>query len=128
VRYALGVVCFLMGLFFTPLAASAQGDRCPAGYSNDDCDEWRVDGAEKVLSQAIESRVARGTSLTTRPHLIEAIKQTSMDAHRAWLAFREAECKAFVAASIASARTDRGKKMSCLLHLTEQRIAEVNKP
>ena len=110
------------------LAVSAQGDRCPAGYSNDDCDQWRVEQAEKVLSGAIEKRVARGTSLITRPAVIEAIKRTSMDAHRAWLAFREAECKAFVAANVASARTDRGKTMSCLLQITEQRIAEVNRP
>jgi uncharacterized protein YecT (DUF1311 family) len=128
VRYALGTISLLTGVLLTSLAASAPGDRCPAGYSNDDCDQWSVEQAEKALSEAIEKRVARGISLTTRPAVIEAIKQTSMDAHRAWLAFREAECKAFVAANVASARTDRGKTMSCLLYITEQRIAEVNKP
>jgi uncharacterized protein YecT (DUF1311 family) len=127
-KVAQGVMAALLLLAFTPVAALAQGDRCPTGYSNDQCDQWRLERADKALSDAIENMITERSKLTTRSDRAEAIKQTAMDAHRAWLVFRDAECKAYVAASVVSARTDRAKNASCLLRLTEQRTAEVKKP
>ena len=115
-------------LVFCPVAASAQGDKCPRGYSNDDCDKWHFERADIVLTEAIDRKIAQSSSMTTSPDIRDEIKRTALEAHRAWVAYREAECKAYAVANVTSARTQQGKYASCLLRLTEQRVAELNKP
>jgi uncharacterized protein YecT (DUF1311 family) len=127
-RMVEGAIAALLALTLCPIAASAQEERCPKGLSNDECDNWYFERADKVLTEPTANKIAEDSKMTTRPDLIEAIKQTGQEAHRAWVAFREAECKAYVAANVMSARTEMGKKMSCLLSLTQRRIAEVKKP
>jgi uncharacterized protein YecT (DUF1311 family) len=127
-RIVEGAVVVLLALTLCPVTALAQDEKCPKGYSNDDCDNWYFERADKMLTDVVTSKIDANSKMTTRPDIIEAIKQTGQEAHRAWVAFREAECKAYVAANVMSARTEKGKKMSCLLSLTERRIAEVKKP
>jgi uncharacterized protein YecT (DUF1311 family) len=117
----------LFALTVWPIAALAQDDKCPKGFSNDDCDGWHFEGADKVLTDVMDSKIVEQSKLTTRADVVEAIKRTSLEAHRAWVAFREAECRAYVAASVMSARTEKGRMASCLLLMTERRIAEVKK-
>jgi uncharacterized protein YecT (DUF1311 family) len=120
------LVCALLGLTCSTIAAWAQEAKCPQGYSNDDCDRWYVERADKALSELVEKKIAERSRLSTRPDFPEAVKRTVTEAHRAWLSFREAECKAYVTASVMSARTERARYSSCLLRMTERRIAELN--
>ncbi|MDB5598064.1 MAG: hypothetical protein JWN71_108 [Xanthobacteraceae bacterium] len=127
-RIVQGVMVALLVLTVCPVAASAQDDKCPKGLSNDECDQWHFERMDRLLSEAVASRIDASSKMTTRQDIIAAIKQTGQEAHRAWVAFREAECTAYVAANVMSARTERGKKASCLLSMTQRRIAEVKKP
>jgi uncharacterized protein YecT (DUF1311 family) len=127
-KLAEGVVAGLLLLTFSPIAATAQTDSCPKGTSNDDCDRWRIERADQALSEALESRIAERSKLTTNPLVAEAVKQTAMEAHRAWLVFRDAACRAYVAESFISAMTERAKNASCVVRLTERRIAELKRP
>jgi uncharacterized protein YecT (DUF1311 family) len=127
-RIVEGAIVALLALTACPVAALAQDERCPKGLSNDDCDNWYFERADNALTELVASKIDQNSKMTTRPDIIEAIKQTGQEAHRAWVAFREAECKAYVAANIMSARTEKGKKAACLLSLTQRRIAEVKKP
>jgi uncharacterized protein YecT (DUF1311 family) len=126
-KLAQGVVALLL-LAFSPIAATAQGESCPKGSSNDACDRWRIERADQALSEALESRIAQRSKLTTRPDVAEAVKRTAMEAQRAWLVFRDAACRAYVAESFISAMTERAKNASCVVRLTEQRTAEMKRP
>ena len=117
----------LAGLAFCPTAVLAQEERCPKGYSNDQCDQWYFQRADKLLTDTVAATIAERSQLTTNVELIKAIKQTSSEAHRKWVAFRDAECKAAVAASVMSARTQKGRYAACLLVQTERRTAELKK-
>jgi uncharacterized protein YecT (DUF1311 family) len=121
------IVVGLLALTVLPASVLAQDDECPKGYSNDDCDQWGFERADKILTEAIASKIAERSKMTTNADLVEEIKSTALAAHRAWLAFRDAECKSYVAASFISARTERGRNASCLLSMTEQRVAQVKR-
>ena len=88
------IAVVLHALIVWPVGALAQDERCPKGLSNDECAQWEFERADKVLTDVIADRIDAATRMTTRLDVIEAIKQTGQEAHRAWIAYREAECKA----------------------------------
>jgi uncharacterized protein YecT (DUF1311 family) len=109
-------------------AARAQDLPCPTGIgSNDACDQWQFEQADKALMRAIESKQAELERRSTRPDRIEQAKSYLMEAQREWVRFRDAECRARAAANMISARTQAGLTSACLFSLTRQRIDEIKK-
>ena len=125
--YAASLAIVLGALALLPDAAHAQDGQCPKGYSNDDCDQWYFERADKTLTATVADRIKRRSEMTTRPESQKAIRTTIEEAHRAWLVFRDAECKAYVAEGVMSARTETARNASCRLAMTEQRIEELKK-
>jgi uncharacterized protein YecT (DUF1311 family) len=109
-------------------AARAQDLPCPPGIgSNDACDQWQFEQADKALMRAIESKQAELERRSTRPDRNEQAKSSLMEAQREWVRFRDAECRARAAANMISARTRVGLTSACLFSLTRQRIEEIKK-
>ncbi len=121
------IAVVLHALTVWPVGALAQDERCPKGLSNNECAQWEFERADKVLTEAIANKIDAATRMTTRLNIIEAIRQTGQEAHRAWIAYREAECKAHVTANVISAVPQESQKFSCLLSMTQRRIAEVKR-
>ena len=119
-RVAAGLV---LGLLMS--TADGQEAQCAGGMSNDKCDQWQFEQANKDLELFVASKVSEFDSRTTRKDLIEQIKAFITDAQRSWLIFRDLECKAVAAAQVQSARTRKGLTYSCLLELTQKRIKEI---
>jgi uncharacterized protein YecT (DUF1311 family) len=106
--------------------ARAQDLPCPPGIgSNDACDRWQFEQADKALMLAIESKQAELERRSSRPDHIEQAKSYLLEAQREWVRFRDAECRARVAADMISARTLQALTSACLLSLTRQRIEEI---
>ena len=118
-------VAFLMLMLSHPLTAFAQDDRCPTGFSNDACDQWRFERADKMLSELVVSEISDLGKWSTDRLWQEEAKKLLLEAHSAWQAFRAAECKARSTINVISARTRAGKLSACLLALTQQRIAQI---
>ncbi len=118
-------VAFLVLMLGHPLTVFAQDDRCPTGISNDACDQWRFERADKTLSELVLSEISNlGKRSTNRLWQAEA-KKLLLEAQSAWQAFRTAECRARSTINVISARTRAGKFSACLLALTQQRIAQI---
>jgi uncharacterized protein YecT (DUF1311 family) len=105
--------------------ARAQDLPCPSGMSNDGCDQWGFEEADKELTLAIESKQSELDRRSTRQDRNEQVKSYMLEAQREWVRFRDAECRGRVAANIISARTRKGLMSECLLLLTRQRIEEI---
>jgi uncharacterized protein YecT (DUF1311 family) len=120
-------VVALLALIAYPVAAPAQDDKCPRGGSNDDCAQWYFERVDQALTAIVADRIKRRSEMTTLPESREAIRTTIEEAHRAWLVFRDAECKAYVAEGVMSARPEAGRSTSCRLSMTERRIEELKK-
>jgi uncharacterized protein YecT (DUF1311 family) len=119
-----------LALLFATHAAGAQtaeSGRCPAGLSNDACDQWHVERAEQSLAAAVERKAAEFDRRSTRPDRNEAARAALMEAQQEWLRFRTAECNAMAIANMISARTRQGLISACLLALTQRRIGEIEK-
>ena len=108
--------------------ALAADDDCPQGLSNDDCNAWLVHRMDARLAEAVAARIEKNAKLTTYAPVSAEIRRTGQAAHIAWLAFREAECNAQVAAAVMSARPAQQRKAFCILALAEARLAEISKP
>ena len=109
-------------------AARAQDLPCPPGIgSNDACDQWQFEQADKALMRAIESKQTEIERRSTRQDSIEQAKSHLTEAQREWVRFRDAECRARAAANMISARTREGLSSACLFSLTRQRIDEIKK-
>jgi uncharacterized protein YecT (DUF1311 family) len=115
---------FLMLTLGQPLTAFAQDDRCPTGISNDACDQWRFERADKALSELVLGEISNLGKRSTNRLWQEEAKTLLLEAQSAWQAFRTAECKARSTVDVISARTRAGKLSACLIALTQQRIAQ----
>ena len=118
-------VAFLMLMLGQPHMAFAQDDRCPTGISNDACDQWRFERADKTLSELVLGEISGLAKRSTDRLWLEQAEQLLLEAQSAWQAFRAAECKARSTINVISARTRAGKISACLLALTQQRIAQI---
>lgn len=108
--------------------AQAQDLPCPPGIgSNDACDQWRFEQADQALLRAIESKQAELERRSKWPDRNERAKSYLLEAQREWVRFRDAECRAWAAANMISARTPQGLISACLFSLTRQRIEEIKK-
>jgi uncharacterized protein YecT (DUF1311 family) len=107
--------------------ARAQDLLCPRGISNDACDQWQLEAADKALTLAIESKQSEFERRSTRQDRKEQAKSYLLEAQREWVRFRDAECRAKAAANMISARTREGLTSECLSSLTRQRIEEIKK-
>jgi uncharacterized protein YecT (DUF1311 family) len=124
------VVAAMLALVLEAAApeARAQDLPCPPGIgSNDACDQWQFEQADKALLRAIESKQTELERRSSRPDSIEQAKSYLVEAQREWVRFRDAECRARVAADMISARTRTGLTSACLFALTRQRIEEIKK-
>lgn len=117
-------VAFVMLMLGHTITASAQDDRCPTGISNDACDRWRFERADKTLSELVLSEISNLGKRSTNRLWQEEAKKLLLEAQSAWQAFRTAECKARSTVDVISARTREGKLSACLIALTQQRIAQ----
>lgn len=122
-RTVTGLAAFSIA-FLISLSPALAAD-CPAGSTNDDCDQWLFERADQTLSDMVKTKLAEQSRLTTKPDIAEKIHQTGRDAHLAWVAFRAKECEARATARVMSARTHRGLLASCRLSMTERRINEL---
>jgi uncharacterized protein YecT (DUF1311 family) len=120
-----GVVAAALVLILGTLVATARAQdlRCPRA-SNDACDQWRFEEADKELMLVIESKQSELDKRSTRQDRNEQVKSYILEAQREWVRFRDAECRARVAANIISARTRAGLTSECLFSLTQRRIEE----
>jgi uncharacterized protein YecT (DUF1311 family) len=118
-------VVFVMLMLGHPLTAFARDDRCPTGISNDACDQWQFERADKTLSELILSEISGLGKRSTNRLWQEEAKKLLLEAQSAWQAFRAAECKARSTINVISARTRAGIISACLLVLTQQRIAQI---
>jgi uncharacterized protein YecT (DUF1311 family) len=108
--------------------ARAQDLPCPPEIgSNDACDQWQFEQADKALTHAIEIKQTELERRSSRPDRNEQAKSYLLEAQREWARFRDAECRARAAANMISARTRAGLTSACLLSLTRQRIEEIKK-
>lgn len=127
-RYVAAAVVALLALMVCPVVVSAQEDNCPQGMRSHDCDVWLVERMDKRLTEAVAAHIEKNAKLTTYSDIAAEIRRTGQEAHIAWVAFREAECNAQVAAEVMSARPAQDRKASCFLFVTKQRLAEMTKP
>jgi uncharacterized protein YecT (DUF1311 family) len=125
-RVVAATLAFVLGA--AAPAARAQDLPCPPGIgSNDACDQWQFEQADKALMRAIESKQTEIERRSTRQDSIEQAKSYLTEAQREWVRFRDAECRARAAANMISARTREGLTSACLSSLTRQRIDEIKK-
>ena len=118
-------ITLLMLMLGHPLAALAQADQCPAGFSNDECDRWQFERADRQLSELVLREISELGKWSTDSRWQEEAKELLIEAQRTWEAFRTAECKARSTINVISARTLKAKNSACLLALTQRRIAEI---
>jgi uncharacterized protein YecT (DUF1311 family) len=109
-------------------AACAQSLSCPAGLnSNDACDQWQFEQADKELASIVElalAEVDRFAHSDTRQEAKERLNQ----AQQLWSQTRQLDCQAESALMwLRSARTRRGYTASCMHDLTVRRISELKK-
>jgi len=100
---------------------------CPPGVSGRACSDWLLQRAEEELAAAVERKQG---DIDRRSTLIErtaAAKAYVIDAHREWLRFREAECRAQAAfETLISAMTPEAWTTSCRHRMTRRRIEELS--
>jgi uncharacterized protein YecT (DUF1311 family) len=125
-----GIVAVLLALILgVPVpGASAQVQPCPRGTpSNDACDQWHFEQADKELASVVELALAKIDSFA-HPDTRQEAKERLHQAQRLWEQTREADCQAESAFMwLRSARTREGYTAACMHGLTVRRIAELRK-
>ena len=117
----------LLVVLAQPLTASGQAPRCAPGMSNDACDQWQFEQADKQLGEVVNNKLSELARRSAIERSNEVARASLVEAQRVWQLFRDAECKAKVAANMVSARTRQGLTSACLLSLTQQRITDVGR-
>ena len=117
----------LLVVLAQPLTASGQAPRCAPGVSNDACDQWQFEQADKQLGEVVNNKLSELARRSAIERSNEVARASLVEAQRVWQLFRDAECKAKVAANMVSARTRQGLTSACLLSLTQQRITDVGR-
>jgi uncharacterized protein YecT (DUF1311 family) len=107
--------------------AWAQDAQCPRGSSNDACDQWAFEQADKELALLVERKLSELDRRSTLQERTERAKSSLQEAQREWVRFRDAECRGRAAANMISARTPQGLTSACLSALTRRRIEEIRK-
>ena len=104
-------------------SAGAQ-PRCP--YSTSDaCDQWHFEEIDKQLAQVVAEAVEKIEKFA-HPDARQEAKDALADSHRAFVASREADCRAeAVFMYLRTARTRGSYTASCMFFLTELRIARI---
>ena len=108
-----------------PATAPAQGLQCPPGSSNDACDQWQFEQADRALKALVEDKLLQLDRRSAIQARTAQAKSLLEEAQRQWERFRDAECEARAAANMISARTRQGLTAACLLALTRKRIEDI---
>ncbi len=108
--------------------ARAQILPCPRGMSsNDACDQWQFEQADKELAAIVELALTAIDSFA-HPNTLQEAKERLTQGHRLWGQRREVDCQAESAfVWLRSARTREGYTSVCMRDLTVRRIAELKK-
>lgn len=107
--------------------ARAQILTCPPMGSNDACDQWQFEQADKALTSIVELTLAKIDSFA-HPDTRQEAKERFKQAQRLWKQMREADCQAVSAFLwLRSARTRQGYTAACMRDLTAQRIVELKR-
>jgi uncharacterized protein YecT (DUF1311 family) len=113
--------CILCGRASASYAVQSD---CPL-HSNDACDQWRFEQADKELTAIMESALAKIAQFASAETQQEATARLT-EAHRQWLGLRENDCRAKAAfLYLRSARTAEGLTAACLAELTQRRVREL---
>jgi uncharacterized protein YecT (DUF1311 family) len=100
---------------------------CPQMGSNDACDQWQLEQADKKLASIVELAVAKIDSFA-HPDTRQEAKERFDQAQRLWVQTREADCQAESAfVWLRSARTRQGYTAACMRDLTAGRVVELKK-
>jgi uncharacterized protein YecT (DUF1311 family) len=98
--------------------------RCPFNTS-DACDQWHFEEIDKQLTQVVAEAVEKIEKFA-HPDSRQEAKDALADSHRAFVASREADCRAEAAFMyLRTARTPGSYIASCMFFLTELRIARI---
>jgi uncharacterized protein YecT (DUF1311 family) len=107
-------------------AGRAEELTCPF-KSNDDCDRWEFEQADKRLTSALASAFAKIEAFA-HPDTRKEAKDSLEQAHSLWKQLREKDCQAESALMwLRSARTRKGYTAACLNDSVIKRIAEIKK-
>jgi uncharacterized protein YecT (DUF1311 family) len=107
-------------------SVAAAQDRCPL-KSNDQCDQWSFEQADKELAGVAAATAAQIEHFAHADTRAEA-KDKFAEAQRTWAALRDLECQAESAFLwLRSARTREGNTASCKYRLTVARIAQLKR-
>jgi uncharacterized protein YecT (DUF1311 family) len=93
--------------------------------SNDACDQWQFEQADKELASVVALALAKIDSFA-HPNTRQEAKQSLNQAQQLWRQTREVDCQAESAfVWLRSARTRQGYTAACMHQLTVRRIAEL---
>jgi uncharacterized protein YecT (DUF1311 family) len=105
----------------------AGAQTCPTGMSNDQCDRWRFERAERELASVVATALARIEEFAV-PDTRQEAKAELEQAQQAWVRTRNADCQSESAFQWhRSARTREGNTAACLTRLTTGRIEELKR-
>ena len=125
-----GILAAMLALILGVLApaARAQPLPCPREISsNDACDVWEFEQADKELTSIIELARTKIDSFA-HPDTREEAKERLNQAHQLWRQTREVDCQAESALMwLRSARTRQGYTASCMYELTVRRGDELKR-
>jgi len=103
--------------------AGAQA-RCPHSTS-DACDRWHFEEIDKQLTQVVAEAVEKIEKFA-HPDARQEAKDALAESHRAFVASREADCRAEAAFMVLrTARSRESYSAACMFFLTELRIARL---
>jgi uncharacterized protein YecT (DUF1311 family) len=110
------------------LGAANAGEQCPAGIVGRACPHWLLERAEEEIAAAVERKRAEVDRRSTLVDRTTAAKTNLLAAHREWLRFREAECRAEASLeTLRSAMTPEAWTVACLHRMTRRRIEELDR-
>jgi uncharacterized protein YecT (DUF1311 family) len=122
-RSVLAVLVTSIAVFCGQHGSSAQA-RCPHNTS-DACDQWHFEEIDKQLTQVVAEAVEKIEKFA-HPDARQEAKDALAESHRAFVASREADCRAEAAFMyLRTARARASYTASCMYYLTELRIARI---
>jgi uncharacterized protein YecT (DUF1311 family) len=122
-RSVLAMLVTSIAILCVQHGASAQ-PRCPHSTS-DACDQWHFEEIDKQLAQVVAEAVEKIEKFA-HPDARQEAKDALAESHRAFVASREADCRAEAAFMyLRTARTRESYTAACMFFLTELRIARI---